>query len=190
MVKRIIIICAVYAIFIAVLTKTITVVDNSFIILLLIGSFAFITLLLREIWKKYFIGFKPANQVISYGNSTSPALEEWKQISKKPFLFGLENKMVSEDEFFFDQENFYAVNQHSQKAIYKLSDIIEVSKTSIQINNRSIWQVRIKQHNGEALVFKFAHNYTLWNKNFHLFYSKIAQINPSAIKSAWSMWTM
>ena len=33
----------------------------------------------------------------------------------KPFFFGLEKKLISKEEFFFDQENFYAIHQDLQK---------------------------------------------------------------------------
>ncbi|MBO0592887.1 hypothetical protein I2486_15895 [Cellulophaga sp. E16_2] len=108
----------------------------------------------------------------------------------KPFFFGLEKKIISKEEFYFDHENFYAMHQDLQKKAFKLSAITELKKTSIQITNRRIWQITIKETNNADVVFKFAHNYTLWNKNFALFHEKIKKINPEAIKSKWSLWSM
>ena len=73
---------------------------------------------------------------------------------------------------------------------FKLCDISEIKKTEIKLNNRYIWQVKIKQANDKKEIFKFAHNYTLWNKNFALFYKKVKKLNPQVLKSKWSLWTM
>ncbi len=113
------------------------------------------------------------------------------KISKRPFLLGLERKVISNSDFYFDNENFYAINEkENTKTVFKLAEIIELSKTSIKINNRRIWQVKVNQVNGKEITFRFAHNYTIWNNNFHLFYKKVKSINPSAIKSKWNLWTI
>ena len=113
-----------------------------------------------------------------------------KKISMKPFFFGLEKKLISIEEFYFDHENFYAIHQDLQKKVFKLSTITELKRTATQVNNRRIWQITIQQANATTVVFKFAHNYTLWNKNFAIFHKKIKKINPEAIKSKWSLWSM
>ena len=186
MIKRIILIVLLYAIFLVGITLAMNSINDRYLIAVVLSSFVFAFLIGREVYKKYFVGFKPSNQNISY-NNTIP--KNSIKISTKPFLFGLEKKLLSDDEFYFDNENFYAINPENKTAKFNLKDITELSRTAININNRTIWQVKIKTENRE-LVFKFAHNYTIWNKSFRDFYDKIKALNPSAIKSKWSLWRM
>jgi len=190
MLKIILIISLIYTALILTLTLNIDKLGGPYIFLLLVVNFAFSLFLIRAFYKKYIAGFKPKNNEITYVNSEDLNIK-LRKISTRPFLFGFENKFISEDDFYFDDENFYAVNKEFKKAIFKLTDIVEISKTSLQINNRRLWQVKINQQGTcKEIVFKFAHNYTIWNKNFYLFYEKVKLINPTAIKSKWSLWTM
>lgn len=189
MIKRIIIVSIIYVIFIVAISLNADKIGDYFVLLITISSLAFSVFLIREIYSKYSVDFKPKNNKISYSNSESTNFQ-LKKISTRPFLFGLENGLISDDEFYFDDENFYAVNKQFQKAIFKLSDITEISKTSMQINNRRLWQVKIKQGTADEIVFRFAHNYTIWKKDFYHFYEKIKLINPNAIKSKWNLWTI
>lgn len=186
MIKRIILIAIFYVIIIVTATLAMDSTSDNYLIIILAAGLIFSFLIVREIYKKYFMNFKPSNQNISYNNSIP---KDSIKISTRPFLFGLEKKLLSADEFYFDNENFYAVNPENKTAKFNLKDITELSRTSININNRTIWQVKIKTENRE-LIFKFAHNYTIWNKSFLDFYDKIKALNPSAIKSKWSLWRM
>ena len=112
-----------------------------------------------------------------------------KKISTKPYLFGIEKHHISEEDFYFDNDHFYAINKELQKAIFNLCDISEIKKTSITINNRRIWQITIKPTSDKEVVFKFAHNFSLWNRNFPLFYNKVKKKNPKVLQSKWSIWT-
>ena len=189
MIKRILIISIVYLAIILISTFNMDKGDNQYFIIISLLSAVFCILLLREIYKKDVEGFKLKKNDVSYVNSKNYNTENLKKISKRPFLFGLENKFVSENEFYFDKENFYAVNKEHQRATFKLADITEINKTAIKLNNRRLWQVTIKeQETREKVIFKFAHNYTIWNNNFKLFYEKVKGINPSAIKSKWNLW--
>ncbi|MEO8933613.1 MAG: hypothetical protein ABI295_04840 [Xanthomarina sp.] len=114
-----------------------------------------------------------------------------KIISSRPFiLFGFESKLVTEDELYFDDENFYAINKSHQKAVYKLTDITELSRTSINIRNQTLWLLKISDKNDNEITIRFAHNYRFWNKNFALFYKKLKTMNPTVLKSKWSLWRM
>ncbi|SHE53430.1 hypothetical protein [Chryseobacterium sp. OV279] len=186
MIKKILILSVVYAFLITGITVTLSQKGDGYLIAVVIVSLIFIFLLVRIVYKENISGVKPKNNKVNYTNSS---LQNLNKISTKPFLFGLEKNIISDQEFYFDQEYFYAVNNHQQTAKFNLKDISEISKTSVQINNSRIWQVKIND-NGEEIVFKFAHNYTIWNKNFLEFYRKIQQLNPSAIQSKWNIWTM
>lgn len=162
-----------------------------YLYLIFLIGFALFIVLFSLIFRKYTAGFKPKNSQISYEASADLVGEEIRKISSRPSLFGLEDNLVSDEDFYFDDINFYAIdNKQQRKAVFPLTDIIELSKTSITITNHRVWQVIINGVDNQKIVFKFTHNYTLWNKDFVKFYKKIAQINPAAIKSKWSLWTM
>lgn len=186
MLKRIIFLVLLYTTFLITIVLTMSSMDDIYLIAIVVCSFIFAFLIGREVYKAYFLKFKPENQNISYQHSVP---KELIKISKRPFLFGLEKKLLSDDEFYFDGENFYAINQENQAAKFNLKNITELSRTDIIINNSSLWQVKIDDGNRE-FIFKFAHNYTIWNKSFLAFYEKVKTVNPSAIKSKWSLWRM
>ncbi|GAA4169765.1 MULTISPECIES: hypothetical protein [Sphingobacterium] len=162
-----------------------------YLYLIFLIGFALFIVLFSLIFRQYTAGFKPKNNQISYEASADLVGEKIRKISSRPFLFGLEDNLVSDEDFYFDDINFYAIdNKQQRKVVFPLTDIIELSKTSITITNHRVWQVIINGADNQKIVFKFTHNYTLWNKDFVKFYKKIAQINPAAIKSKWSLWTM
>lgn len=164
-------------------------IHYSYTLLLVACSFVVGAILIWFIYKKYAVNFKLLNRSFVHQDSTS-ITSELRKISFQPFLFGLENISVSKDDFYFDNENFYVVNKKSEQEVFKLTDITEISETDVKINNRRIWQVKVKQANRKEISFKFAHNYTLWNNHFVLFYEKIKGINPTAVKTEWNIWSM
>lgn len=186
MIKRIVIISLIYAFLVTVITLTLSQKGDGFLIAIVILSVLYAFLIVASVYKKNVSTFKQKNNNLTYSTS---GFKDLHKISTKPFLFGLENKIISDHEFYFDNKHFYAINKDNQTAKFNLKDITEISKTSVQINNHRIWQVKIT-HNNEEMIFKFAHNYTLWNKNFVDFYQKVEQLNPSVIKSKWSIWSM
>ncbi len=189
MIKRIIIPTLLYFSIILTLTLNMEKLGNSFIYYILILSFIFSIFIISVFYKKNLKNFKPKNNVVEYSKVVN-LNTQLNKISTRPFLFGLERKLISDDELFFDNEHFYAINNEKQIATFKLIDITEISKTSLTINNRRLWQVKIIQDNNKEIVFKFAHNYTIWNRNFALFYDKIKEINPNAVKSKWNIFNI
>ncbi|WP_027385656.1 hypothetical protein [Chryseobacterium gregarium] len=185
MVKRIILFVLLYALFITIVTLTLSQAGDIYFIVIAVSGPLLGLVILREIYKKYYVPL-PLNQNVKYSHLSSEGLQK---ISGRPFLLGLEKKVVSADDFYFDQEYFYAVNKNNQTAKFSLKDIKELSKTAYQINNSRIWQVKINDQ-GEEVVFNFAHNYSIWNKNFLTFYHKLKEVNPSVIQSKWSVWSM
>ena len=190
MVKKILIISAIYVLLtLLLILKKDALTEEYYIALTVFLSLVFAAFIIKEVWFRYLGDHKPQNNQITYQNPETPNFTHRKLISQKPFLFGLEKKFVDEHDFYFDDQHFYAINRAGQQAVYPLTAIVELSKTSVRMNNRQIWQVKVT-HNHQVLVFKFAHNYSLWNKNFTAFYTKMQQTNPSAVKSKWSLWTM
>lgn len=190
MIKKMFIIAAIYLLIVLALTLNMSKIGNLYIGLLLSSSLLFGGLLVWMVYKTYLAGFNTENKNVIYTGVQTANAETPRKISTRPFLLGLEKKIIPEEEFYFDNENFYAINKAGQKATFKLTDITEISKTGIQINNRRLWQVKIRQADDSEVIFKFVHNYTLWNRNFLSFYEKVKRISPNAIKSTWSVWTM
>ncbi|RKF42677.1 hypothetical protein BCY89_02900 [Sphingobacterium siyangense] len=103
----------------------------------------------------------------------------------------MEDNLLSDEDYFFDENYFYAVGRRGGAGrSFRLVDIIELRRTSTQINNHYIWQVVVQLDSKGQSIFSFTHNYSLWNRNFYVFYQKIRELNPHAIKSKWSLWTM
>ena len=189
--QKLIIISLIYIFIVFIITLNMNKLGNLYVLFLIILSLVFAIFVSLEIFKKVTLKIKPVKQNVEYENIDDKNLHELKIISSRPFiLFGSESKLVSDDQLYFDQENFYAINKGNQKAVYKLTDITELSRTSINIRNQTLWQLKIKVKNDNEITIRFAHNYRVWNKNFVLFYDKLKTINPNVVKSKWSLWRM
>ena len=189
--QKLIIISLIYIFIVFIITLNMNKLRNLYVLFLIILSLVFAIFVSLEIFKKVTLKIKPVKQNVEYENIDDKNLQELKIISSRPFiLFGSESKLVSDDQLYFDQENFYAINKGNQKAVYKLTDITELSRTSINIRNQTLWQLKIKVKNDNEITIRFAHNYRVWNKNFVLFYDKLKTINPNVVKSKWSLWRM
>lgn len=157
--------------------------------LILIAGLAIFVLLSLVIYRNYTAGFKPESGQIHDKYPSDLAVGEIRKISSRPFLLGLEDNLVSDEDFYFDEANFYAINtKYNKKQVFPLADIVELSRTSVIITNHNIWQIILRTVDNNKIVFRFTHNYTIWNKSFLVFYRKIRQINPVAVKSKWSLW--
>jgi hypothetical protein len=162
-----------------------------YLYLILIAGLVIFILLSIVLYRKYAAGFKPDNNQIIDQSSADLTMGELRKISSRPILLGLEDNLVSDEDLYFDDVNFYAINtKHNRKVVFPLTDIVELSKTSVIITNHHVWLVILQTKDNNKIVFRFTHNYTIWNKNFHVFYQKVNQISPSAVKSKWSLWTM
>lgn len=111
------------------------------------------------------------------------------KISQKPFLFGLEEGLISNKNFYYNHDFFYAVDETGAVSTYDLTDIFELSATGSQINNSRIWQVKISEGT-RTVEYRFTHNFSIWNTNFLNFYRRVKKIRPEAIQSKWSLWKM
>lgn len=190
MVLRIVIIAVAFAIVNVGIVMLVNAQDEMFVPLILFSSLIFAVLILREIYKKVAIEFKTTqNAMINYQSHRTNPTDGLRKISKRPFFFGLEKKLISPNEFYFDEQNFYAVNSNGDRAIFALKDIVELSGTSVTISGTRIWKVKIASSTG-AIEFRLAPNYTIWNKSFKIFYQKVKSINPDAIKTKWTLWRM
>ena len=188
MIKRIIIYIVVFVIVVLAAVLNIKRLGDAFLFIVIAASFIFALLMIGEVIYKLITYTKPENKNINY-QPIQNNVEGLNKISSIPFLFGLEKKMVSDVDLYFDDQYLYAFSREG-KAQFPLSAITELKRTSTIINNRPIWCVKVKSENDEEIAFNFTHNYTIWNKNFVVFYEKIKALNPAAIKSTWTLWRM
>lgn len=186
MVKRLIVISLAFSAVTILITLNMHKIDNA-VFLIPIAGLIFGGLVMREIYAYMKKEFTQKNSEIHFTQSSTATVENIFKISKQPFLFGLEKKIVSEYEFYFDDHSFYVENKDGRQKKYDLSEIIDFKQTSLSINNRRIWQISLKRINESVLTFRFTSNYTLFNKNFKKFYDILSRVTPSIIKNEWSM---
>lgn len=196
MIKRIILLSVVYA----VVSLTITLYlsnEKLFIPALIMLNILFAITIIVFIYKK----IRLSKSIAFVKNNTNSSRNEknyfaekldhtsTKKISKRPFILGFEKNLISDEDFYYDQDFFYAVSPSGSVSRFPLTDIVELRGTGTQINNIRVWQVKVIKGNG-FLDYRFAHNFTIWNKNFLNFYKLVKQIRPDAIRSKWSLWRM
>lgn len=88
--------------------------------------------------------------------------------------------------YFFDNAFFYELSNNGITQI-SLADITEIGRTNVQLSNRRYWFVKCN-HNRENLMFRFQHNWTIWNNNFTHFVNYVKRINPNAKVMPFSLW--
>lgn len=160
---------------------------TAFIISIAVTGLFLTAFVIHEVYKRYFTQVSSVSSpVLQYTDHPVSGLYK---ISQKPFLFGLEKKIISGDELYFNTNSFYAVNKTRRAAIFSLHEITELKRTSIRINNNRIWQIKIL-HEGQEIIIKFTPAFSFWNKNFFNFYTRLKEINPTVIQSEWSLWKM
>ncbi|NRT17184.1 hypothetical protein HNP99_003563 [Flavobacterium sp. 28A] len=103
------------------------------------------------------------------------------KISNGRFVFGLAEYLRFKSEFYYDKEYLYVINTKNQVVKHKISEITEVSKTSIIINDRRVWKIIIN----EKIIYKLTNNDTLSNNNFNYFLDKVNENINSTIDSNW-----
>ena len=101
----------------------------------------------------------------------------------------MEGRFISDESFYFDNNNLYIIAKNRKAVKVPFTQIAELKKTAININKIRIWQIIIRKEEVETL-FRFAHNYTIWNKNFKEFYDKLSNKNSIAVKTKWSYWNL
>lgn len=190
MIKKIIIASIICILIITTLALTFS--DNSD---LLVKSVVPITLIFAVfvttiVLKKAFGGAKPKNEKLHFSETSNINIENLKPISNRPFFFGIEKKILSDEKLFYDNECLYAINKQNEVARFKLNEICSIKKTSVQINNHRIWEIKIIREDTSEIIFKFSHNYTIWNKNFPQFLELVKQINSNKVKTNFDLFSM
>lgn len=193
MIKRILLLTLAYAALTVIITLTLS-QHQSFVAILLVLNSVFAVLILITLFKNFRLSKQNMNtnhhsQYKIPDDRNNFKTDAWFKISQKPFLAGLEKRLISSQDFYYDQSFFYAIDEAGNGSKYPLTDIAELSGTGTQINNNRIWQVKIFK-GSEMIEYRFAHNFSIWNKNFLNFYKRVKQISPQAVKSKWSLWRM
>lgn len=101
----------------------------------------------------------------------------------------MEGRFISDESFYFDDDNLYIIAKNRKAVKVSFTQIAELKRTSININKIRIWQISVRIEGLETL-FRFTHNYTIWNGNFKEFYDKLSRENPMAVKMKWSYWNL
>ena len=153
-------------------------------------SIVFSIYIIWEVFSYYKGGWNKNSDKIVFSNlQKDKDITQLKKISSRPFFFGLESKAISDESFYFDDENLYITAKNRKAVKVSFTQIAELKKTSTSINKIRIWQISVSIE-GKDVVFRFAHNYNIWNNNFKEFYNRLSAKNPAVVKTKWSIWNI
>ena len=184
MIRRIAVVFLVYILGIFILSRL---ENNVFYMLFL--SICFFIYMTWELFNYYNGDWKKNNEMLFNNLQEDIDIAQLKKISLRPFLFGLEGRFISDESFYFDDNNLYIIAKNRKAVKVPFTQIAELKKTAININKIRIWQISVRIEGAEAM-FRFANNYTIWNKNFKEFYDKLSNKNSIAVKTKWSYWNL
>ena len=172
MIRRIVVIFLVCSLGIFILIR----LENNFFYMLFL-SICFFIYMIWEIFNYYNGDWKKNNKILFANLQEDIDMTKLKKISSRPFFFGLEGRFISDESFYFDDDNLYIIAKNRKAVKVPFEQITEIKKTSMSINKIRIWQISVRIEGAEAL-FRFANNYTIWNKNFKEFYDKLSNKIP------------
>lgn len=136
--------------------------------------------------KRMFYYFKNYNKIEEtfFKRRTNLDLTKLTKISNGHFFFGLAEYLRAKSEFYYNEEYLYVISTKNQVAKHRITNIVEVSKTSIMINNRRIWEIVINNVD-DKIIYKLSTNDTLSNNNFNLFLDKVNANSNSIVDTNW-----
>ena len=184
MIKRIVVVFLVHILGIFILSR----LGNNVSYMLFL-SICFFIYMIWKLFNYYNRDWKKNNEMLFNDLQEDIDIAQLKKISSRPFFFGLEGRFISDESFYFDNNNLYIIAKNRKAVKVPFTQIAELKKTAININKIRIWQIIIRKEEVETL-FRFAHNYTIWNKNFKEFYDKLSNKNSIAVKTKWSYWNL
>lgn len=172
MIRRIVVIFLVCILGIFILIR----LENNFFYMLFL-SICFFIYMIWELFNYYNGDWKKNNEMLFNNLQEDIDIAQLKKISSRPFFFGLEGRFISDESFYFDDDNLYIIAKNRKAVKVPFEQITELKKTSMSINKIRIWQISVGIEGAEAM-FRFANNYTIWNKNFKEFYDKLSNKIP------------
>ena len=162
MIRRVVIVFLVYILGIFILFR----LENVFHIIFF--SICFFIYMIWELFNYYNGDWKKNNEILFANLQEDIDIAKLKKISSRPFFFGLEARFISDESFYFDDNNLYIIAKNRKAVKVPFEQITELKKTSMSINKIRIWQISVGIEGAEAM-FRFANNYTIWKiflKNF------------------------
>ena len=108
-----------------------------------------------ELFNYYSGDWKKNNEMLFNDLQEDIDITQLKKISSRPFLFGLEGRFISDESFYFDDNNLYITAKNRKVLKVSFTQIAELKKTAININKIRIWQIIIRIEGVETL-FRFA----------------------------------
>lgn len=150
MIKRILTGLIIYTIFIVLIILFLPSESRSFIISVVLTGLLFGAFIVYEVYKKYSGDILPSATVMLH--YTDYPVSGLRKISYKPFLFGFEKKKVSGDDLYFDHDSIYMVNPMKKSAKFSLYEITAPKRTSVRINNSTIWQITLVDNESTLLL--------------------------------------
>ena len=172
MIRRIVVIFLVCSLGIFILIR----LENNFFYMLFL-SICFFIYMIWELFNYYNGDWKKNNEMLFNNLQEDIDIAQLKKISSRPFFFGLEGRFISDESFYFDDDNLYIIAKNRKTVKVPFEQITELKKTSMNINKIRIWQISVGIEGAEAM-FRFANNYTIWNKKFKEFYDKLSNKIP------------
>ena len=164
--------------------------ERNLVFYILFLSIVFSIYITWEVFSYYKGEWKAKSNEKIVFNNLQKDITQLKKISSRPFFFGLESKTISDESFYFDDNDILYIFAKEGKAIeVPFDQITELKKTRISINRTKIWQISVRIE-GEEVAFRFAHNYNIWNSNFSQFYNRLSAKKPTVVKTKWSIWNL
>ena len=149
MIRRVVIVFLVYILGIFILFR----LENVFHIIFF--SICFFIYMIWELFNYYNGDWKKNNEILFANLQEDIDIAKLKKISSRPFFFGLEARFISDESFYFDDNNLYIIAKNRKAVKVPFEQITELKKTSMSINKIRIWQIIIRIEGVETL-FRFA----------------------------------
>lgn len=106
MIRRVVIVSLVYILGVFILFR----LENVFHIMFF--SICFFIYMIWEIFNYYNGDWKKNNEILFANLQEDIDMTKLKKISSRPFFFGLEGRFISDESFYFDDENLYIITKN------------------------------------------------------------------------------
>ena len=92
--------------------------------------------------------------------------------------------IIKPESFYYDDDFFYKIRTDNTIIKHKISNIVEVTRTSFTRNDKRIWKIIINESDKKT-EYKIPLTITLSNNNFADFLEKVNQNSDSVVDSEW-----
>ena len=126
MIRRIAVVFLVYILGIFILSRL---GNNVFYMLFL--SICFFIYMIWELFNYYNGDWKKNNEILFANLQEDIDIAKLKKILSRPFLFGLEGRFISDESFYFDDDNLCIIAKNRKAVKVSFTQIAELKRTSI-----------------------------------------------------------